>query len=221
MTKQEIVNKLATKGNFHKYVEVCLHEGLSIEKLKFAPEIYVYYDDTDYLHKETGEYRDVSCDKVKINLKVKNLQFEVDGELMTGVNNFFKHYSKITKFIITEEYSYTCTEITLIVKPSLLNGIHWSKDDVNDHYEISFECHSLHDVSMSQKVNDVVINEKYYVDGVRFTEEIWKKESREQKLSRILGVDLKAERLKKEKEENKWNYSYITIDDDDFGYTVA
>jgi hypothetical protein len=73
---------------------------------------------------------------------------------------------------------------------------------------------------MSQKVNDVVINERYYVDGVRFTEEIWKKESREQKLSRILGVDLKAERLKKEKEENKWNYSYITVDDD-FDYTVA
>jgi hypothetical protein len=190
MTKQEIVNKLATKRNFHKYVEVCLHEGLSIEKLKYAPNINIYYDDSDYLE----EYRDLSCNCDLIDLR-DVIQFEVDGELLTGTENFFRYYSKITKFIVSN--------ITYYVKPHTLTE-HWyrnTKDDVDGHFEISYDCHSFHKPAITEKYIGASY-ERYYINGKRIDHETFIKESREHKLSRIMGIDIKSERLKKEIFEN-------------------
>ena len=50
-------------------------------------------------------------------------------------------------------------------------------------------------------VSGEVVGEKYYVDGDRLHPKDFLKESREHKLSRVLGIDLKAERLELERKE--------------------
>ena len=201
MNKQEIVNKLVTKANFHEYVEICLSEGLSIENFDCFPEIYIYYDDSDYMKKESGKYIDISCRWHTIDLRDKEVykttEFVVDGEIMSGTENFFKNYSKITKFIIEHEN----IKKIFCVKPSLLNSVHWTRSQEN--YEISFECHSQQGSAFTTIINDEIMGERYYVDGVRLDKQMFLKESREIKFSRILGVDLKAERLEKERLEKE------------------
>lgn len=57
MNNQEIANKLANRRNFYEYVNICLNENLSIERLDCLPDILIYFDDSDYLYKETGNYK--------------------------------------------------------------------------------------------------------------------------------------------------------------------
>lgn len=201
MTKQEIVDKLATRENFHKIVEVCLHDDLEITQTSCFPEINIYMNSTEYNQKETGEFKDESS---WLTVMVDRDSFEVNGEMMTGVKNFFKHYKEITKFIRVEENfeKHLPDSITTIWKVSP-HDWYRSTDSADGHFEISYDCHSLHEHAMIIIVNDVVINERYYVEGERLHREDFLKESREFKLSRILGIDLRTERLAEEKKQKE------------------
>ena len=207
MTKQEIVNKLARKENFHEYVEVCLAEGLNIEKLNCLPEINIYMDDNNYNAIETGKFQD-KCTWSRVNIvnEIDRLtEFEVNGVLMSGINNFFKHYKEITKFVQTTydrmQASPGSSTIIWKVKPNIRFGAQWSKS--YEHYEISFDCHSLHEPALVQMIGDEIINERYYVVAERLHFNNFIKESREHKLSRVLGIDLKSKRLEEERLEKE------------------
>jgi hypothetical protein len=205
MTKQEIVNKMATRANFHKYVEVCLAEGLEIQKLKLRPEINVYHDfiQEEFKHSYAGNWT---------SLDPRIIDFKVNNVWMKGVENFFKNYKEITKIKMIYENHYDPSgDLTIVwdVIPNMIGGKQWSLDDdfsANGHYEISFDAHSYAGPAMVKKhtrVDEEILEERYMIEGEEVTKETFLKESREHKLSRVLGVDLKAERLQKEKEEQE------------------
>jgi len=232
MTKQEIVNKLCCKGNFHNYVEVCLHEGLEIQKLDFLPDVNVYHDfipeDKDPIN-WAGNWTTLNIGKIRF-------QINSDGNWISGVEEFFRHYKEITKIEYSRKKSGLLSVnldgdyiTTWIVKPNMVGGKHWTIDNdfsADGHYEISFDAHSYSKPAMIDKhtnYGEEIIKERYMIEGSEVTKDVFIMESREHKLARLCGVDLKAERLKKEKEEKerkkkeeeeklkeekKWNNSY-------------
>jgi hypothetical protein len=176
MKKENILDKLVTKANFHKYVEICLSENIDI-KLKYAPEINIYLEgDGNWI--EIVDYLSyIPEDKY-------NLEFEVFGDMLTGTNNFFKYYKDITKFVLTLNYEVR----TYLVIPDLIDGKHWIINEDEDWQEISYDCHSY---SKPAHIidNGKTITEEYYINGRLKEKEEFLKISREHKLKRILKND--------------------------------
>ena len=138
MDKQELVNKMVTKGNFHKYVEVCLSEGLKIEKIQYAPDILVYHD---YIQDEFN----VSYAGNWTYLSLINLRFKVNDEWLSGVENFFKNYQNITKIEQKVGQTGGLVKKSWVVIPNMIGGNQWTRDrdfSAEGHYEISFNAHS-------------------------------------------------------------------------------
>lgn len=155
MELQNIVDKMVNKQNFHKYVNICLENNLLI-KSKCKPDIVVYLSD----------------DEENYEINPEKYSFVVDGEIMTGNNNFYKNYKNITKFIKGKLELYV--EPFYISKEMVKKGEIWYKDD--EWCEISYQVHSY----------QYPMKGKYYIHGEKYKYEEWIKISREQKLKRIL-----------------------------------
>ena len=198
MTQQEIINELVTEDNFDKVVKMCLeNDELEIPENGF-PNLNIYYL---YPEHSGSKWHEINPYTIK---------FIVDGELKEGIKNFFRFYSKITEF-------HAETNIYR-VKPNLLGGGHWSFSE--EWKEISWDCHSYSKLAIEKVVSGVG---KYCVDGDIVTHKEWLSLSREHKLSRVCGVDLKAERIEEEKiekenkikEDKKSQWSITKIDNSD------
>lgn len=182
MDKQEIANLLVNKENFNIYINICLNENISIDNYDYLPDIIIYYDDSDYYLKKTGNFKDMSSDYIRINITNKITKFEINGKLLTGIKNFFKNYNKITKFVIVKEN----LKKIFYVKPNIINKHHWYINKENS--EISYSCHSISKPAIIQIDKNKIINKKYYINGVRINKETFIKKSRKQKLSKIINV---------------------------------
>lgn len=213
MNKQEIVNKLSTRTNFKNVVvPLCFSECLEIEQVNSFPDILIYHQNDGF---------DTSWTRIN-PMKDK---FEVDGEIMSGTNNFFKYYKKITKFIKTGK---SITSVFSVI-PCLIGddiNSHWSGgSDDDDNFEISYNSHSYSGFAHEKFRNGESIRGLYFIEGESIKYDKWIIESREFKLSRILGIDLRKERLEKEKielhkkleeikkqkeEKEKSNYTVVT-----------
>ena len=178
MTPQEIINQLITEDNFDKVVAMCLeNDELEIPN-KCFPHLNIYYYKPGDSGSKWHELNPYTC------------KFMVDGELKEGIKNFFRFYSKITEFHVPEG------QLIYRVKPNILAGGHWSKTE--EWKEISWDCHSYSKLAIEKVVSGLG---KYCIDGDIYTKKEWLSLCREHKLSRLCGIDLKAERLEKEKLE--------------------
>ena len=169
---QEIVDELVTRGNFKKYLKICIEHNLEISD-KCLPYINVYRDDKWYGIHPSVDY------------------FEVNGELMTGNKNFFLNYDKITKFILKrgskdDKYLLVEDDKYLLVEPHMINGIQWTKEDDSDWHEISYNLHSYSKPALLQKSVDRD-SARYFIHGESVPYDKWKFLSREHKLKRILS----------------------------------
>jgi hypothetical protein len=180
MTKQELVNEMVSKRNFKKYVEICLKENLEIEKLEFAPDILLYNYEKD---KDKIDWYKIDLDSDR------KVEFIVDGKKISGVKNFFKFYEKITRFIITVTFDATTYEKEFDVIPQISNKQHWyidEKTDVDGHFEISYNLHSLSNPAYTKKIDGKLIDETYNINGDIFEYETWLIKTRNHKLKRIM-----------------------------------
>ena len=204
MTKQELMNDMVSKRNFKKYVEICLCENLEIEKLEFAPDILLYNYEKD---KDKIDWY-----KIDLNESDRKIDFIVDGKKMSGVKNFFKFYEKITKFIISITFNDTTYEKEFEVIPQISNKQHWyidEKTDVDGHFEISYNIHSLSKPAYIKKVDGKLIEETYNINGDIFEYETWLIKTREHKLKRIM----KGKKIQTQKPQTQINE---TKNKDDF-----
>jgi len=207
MTNKEIIRKLATKENFHEVVGICLKENLEIPK-KCLPDINIY-------HHRDGN--DLVWDRVRFgpewSFKTK------DGKEYSEINDFFIHYKDIIEFTKLDKVGKTIFKVI----PNIVGKEMWSKDVEGDHYEISYDCHSYSKPALKVfKYNNGVeylAESYYYVEGMLVTDKKqWQMLSRENKLSRVCGVDLKKEREEKEREEKvakkkqKENQGWTTLE---------
>jgi len=183
MTNKEIIEKLTNKDNFHKVVEICLNENIEIPR-KGMPNLNIYHHiDGNKLRWSTIFNDGVWTFKTK------------DGKSYTNINDFFTHYENIIEFthltnISTVEYK---------VIPNIIKGKKmWYVSDDKSHYEISYHCHSLSSPAIIEyRYNNpkiYICKQEYYIKGMLIeSKKEWQKLSRENKLSRICGVDLKKE----------------------------
>jgi len=191
MTKQEIVNQLASRQNFKDVLKICLDDNLEINQYDCFPGVVVYINESEYYEKETGEFKDKGG---WITIDIKNDGFEVDGVIMSGVRNFFINYKKITKFYLFDG------DFTLKVIPNLTGkgNQHWYISDDYDHFEISYDCHSFSGYAYENKDD-----KRYYIEGDRFHKEDWIKISREVKFLRIENKDFDYNAYRIEQKEKR------------------
>ena len=172
MTKQEILDKLATRDNFHEVVDIALQENLE-RNSRLSPDILIY------THTEKGEIRFTNLD-----IKSILVSFRVNGEIMQGVTNFFKHYKKITDFydITHDPYHFHWK-----VVPNIVSGHDmWYKDFEARHYEISYDCHSLSGPAIIITESGKIYEKEYYADGQKISIKDWKKLVRKEKIKRVI-----------------------------------
>ena len=167
MDKQEIIDTLVNKENFDKVVDICINHDLYIPSKGF-PNIYIYHETSHLLN---STYLN---DYVQIIITDPKLSFVVDGEIKTGVDNFFKYYEHISEFI-WEKYLFR-------VVPNIIpNHQHWYKTTDNEDNEIGYKCHSLNKPAIESPKGYF-----YFIDGREIEYKDWLKLNRMEKLSNIL-----------------------------------
>lgn len=180
MKPNELIDNLVTKENYHKVVDICLKEGYKIPK-KCLPEINIY---------QHTDGNDIRWERVFTG---GEWTFIVDGNEYRTLNDFFTHYQKITDFIKNTKVSKTIYKVV----PNIVGGNHWYRSP--EHYEIAYNCHSYGSYALTEyrfhKGKEYIYKNEYFIDGDHISDyKKWLMLSREYKLSRICGVDLKKER---------------------------
>jgi len=173
--RQDLLNEMVSKRNFKKYVDICFREGFKIENLEFAPDIPLYFNDT--------------WAKINFNNKDIEITFIVKGQVMSGVENFYKHYKEITNFKKTYTFDGQTYISSFDVIPYLVDGNQWyidEKTDVDGHFEISYSLHSVGGPAYIKTCDGEMYDEKYIIDGDELEYEVWLQENREKKLKRVL-----------------------------------
>lgn len=165
MTKEEIIKKLVTKDNFKTVVDICLKENIEISSVtNYLPDICIYYE------------QDELCETLyEVKLKNKRIKFRVGNEILSGVNNFFKHYKNISEFHIPGK--------KYIVIPNLIRKKHWFKE--SNYNEIGYIPHSLSSPAIESKDTKT-----YYINGDEISYKDWNISRRQLKLERILDIDI-------------------------------